>query len=247
MTSVWGPQTDFGLSNDELMEEVSLHLARKLGEAQIAFADLEGWAGRSREDGPPIDVLVVPPEGERRFAYVSSFGCAFRPLPAPRYAESGARRRVEFVLAAPQSGEPLADRQMLNIAANTVRQFAKLVHLNPISVEFGDTVAFSGEPEPLFEGSAQCAFAFAAPRLPAPGFESMRLSQGETIRFIAPVPIFREELEAGRVLGPAALADALRDGGVTEMIDLGRESVAEVRPEPKRGWWTRLLSLIGIR
>ncbi len=245
--NVWGPQTDFGLSSDEMLDEMGLHLARHLGEHQTAFSDTDGWKGKSKEHGPPVDVLVVPPKGERRFAYVASFGCAFRPLPAKSYADQGVTKRVEFVLAAPQRGDPKADREMMNIAANTVRQFAKLVHLQPITVEPGETVAFSDDPEPIFEGSEMAAFAFTAPRLPADGFETLKLASGEIIRFVSPTPIYRDELDAARDRGPIALVEALRAGQVTEMLDLSRASVARATQPPPRGWLSRLLRLIGIR
>lgn len=245
--NVWSPQTDFGLSSDEMLDEMGLHLARHLGEHQTAFSDTDGWKGKSKEHGPPVDVLVVPPKGERRFAYVASFGCAFRPLPAKSYADQGVTKRVEFVLAAPQRGDPKADREMMNIAANTVRQFAKLVHLQPITVEPGETVAFSDDPEPIFEGSEMAAFAFTAPRLPADGFETLKLASGEIIRFVSPTPIYRDELDAARDRGPIALVEALRAGQVTEMLDLSRASVARATQPPPRGWLSRLLRLIGIR
>jgi hypothetical protein len=245
--NVWGPQTDFGLSSEEMLEEVSLHLARHLGDYQTAFSDVDGWAGKSKEHGPPVDVLVVPPEGERRFAYVASFGCAFKPLPARVYAEKGMRRRVEFVLAAPQRGEAKRDREMLNMAANTVRQFAKLAHLQPITVEPGETVAFAEEPEPVFAGSSQVAFAFMAPRLPSDGFDALKLANGEIVRYVAPIPIYRDELDAAQQHGPDALVHALTAGGVTEMLDLHRASVARPTVPPRTGWLTRVLSLFGIR
>ena len=81
----WGSRTDFGLSSDEMREVVDIHLAQHIGDYETAFADDEGWAGESEEDGPPIDVLVVPPQGERQFAYVATFGCAFQSLPAEPY------------------------------------------------------------------------------------------------------------------------------------------------------------------
>ncbi len=245
--NVWGPQTDFGLSSEEMLDEVGLHLERHIGEHQVAFSDADGWSGASKEHGPPVDVLVVPPSGERRFVYVASFGCAFRPLPAQAYAEKGVHKRVEFVLAAPQRGEQQVDRAMLNLAANTVRQFAKLAHLQPITVEIGQTVAFAGEEAPVFPGSEQTAFAFIAPRLPSDGFEELRLSNGVAIRYVAPVPIYPEELAMAHAEGPEALADALMRGGVTEMLDLDRVRVVQPPPPPKRSWFSRLLWLVGIR
>jgi len=85
MPDIWGQSSEKGRIGQELREEVHLHLARHLGEPHIAFSDQDGWAGRSREPGPSVDVLVVPPEGERRFAYVCTFGSSLkkgsRPLP----------------------------------------------------------------------------------------------------------------------------------------------------------------------
>jgi hypothetical protein len=242
--TAWGPKTDFGLSSEEMLDKVQLHLLRHLGDYQTAYSDADGWAGRSREDGPPVDVLVVPPQGERRFAYVASFGCSFRPLPAAAYEERGVRRRVEFVLAAQQKGDAGADTAMLNLCANTVRQFAKLVHMNPVSVEPGETVAFSTDPKPIFPNSMQVAFAFMSPRLPANGFDSMRLANGEEVRFVAPVPVFKEELDAAKQFGATALTHALMVGGVTEMLDLKRQPVARgVAITPKKTLKKRLLGL----
>lgn len=234
-----------GLSGDAMRDAVQLHLMRNIGEAASAFTDIDAWAGKSAEAGPPVDVLVAPPEGERRFAYVSSFGCSVRTLQAPAYVESGRRRRAEFVLAAPQRGDVAADRHMLNLAANTVRQFAKLVHLQPITVELGETVAFSDEPRPVFDGTDLVAFAFMSPRIPADGFARMGLKGGEAVDFIAPVPIRREELALAKEKGPAALSRALFDGGITEMLDLHRGPVpAALRPE-RRGLLQWVRSLFG--
>ena len=43
------------------MQSIQLHLMRHIGEPHVAFSDTEGWAGKSKEPGPPVDVLVVPP------------------------------------------------------------------------------------------------------------------------------------------------------------------------------------------
>ena len=70
MQDIWGRRTETGHTGEEFREEVQLHLTRNLGEPHVAFSDQDGWAGKSKEPGPPVDVMVIPPEGERRFAYV---------------------------------------------------------------------------------------------------------------------------------------------------------------------------------
>lgn len=237
MPNIWGAPKETGLSGDELRDAVQLHLLRHLGESTAAFHDEAGWTGKSREPGPAIDVLVSPPSGERRFAYVVSCGAAVKSVPADPNADPGAEpgaRRVEFVLAAPQRGDAKADKTMLNLAANLVRQFAKLVHVQPVRLAAGETVAFSTDPQPMFEGSQQVAFAFLEPRLPSPGFDAMKLALsgagvGETVRFLAPVPIYRDELDLSRDAGPETLATALTRQGVTEMLDFSRLSVVKPR------------------
>lgn len=244
MESIWTRQTDLGVSRDELREEVQLHLARHIGPTEPAFIDHDGWNGASSEAGPPVDVLVAPPMGERRFAYVTSFGASLKPVASP--VVDGGPLRVEFALAAPQSGDQAGDRAILNLAANTVRQFAKLVHLQPVRVDLGDTVAFSDDPKPVFEGSDQVAFVFMNPRLPADGFECLGLAGGERLRFVSPVPIYREELDAGHSRGGPILIAALLKGGVTEMLDFDRAPVVRQGPPPRASWLRRLASLFSF-
>lgn len=224
MQSIWGRRTETGHTGEEFREEVQLHLSRHLGDPHVAFSDQDGWAGKSREPGPPVDVMVIPPEGERRFAYVCTYGSSLKKggdAMAP-----GGKSRMEFVLATPQKGEPKTDLAMLNLAANTVRQFAKLVHMQNVRVHAGETVQFSRKPKPMFEDSKQVAFAFMRPRLPADGFARMRLGDGEAVDFWAPVPIYRDELEAAGAHGTARLARGLERAGVTEMLHLDRPSAA---------------------
>jgi suppressor of fused protein SUFU len=224
--NIWQRRTEIGLTGEEFREAIELHLLRHIGEPHTAFSDADGWSGKSKEPGPAVDVLVSPPEGERRFAYVSTFGSSMKKSGDAIVA--GGKSRLEFVLAAPQKGDPKADLAMLNLAANTVRQFAKLVHLQGVRVTPGETVQFAAEPKPMFEGSKQVAFAFMRPRLPADAFETLRLTDGELVRFVAPVPIYQAELKLGRRRGPAVLAKALNEGGVTEMLDFNRQPVARV-------------------
>lgn len=226
MPDIWGQTSEKGRTGEELREEVQLHLARHLGEPHIAFSDQDGWAGRSREPGPSVDVMVVPPEGERRFAYVCTFGSSLKKGAA--LAPGG---RMEFVLAVPQTGDARADLGMLNLGANTVRQFAKLVHIQNIRVSAGQTVQFSRNPRPILEGSRQVAFAFMQPRLPADGFAtlkttSIKAGESETITFWAPVPITREELQAGAHHGAQRLSTGLIKAGVTEMLHANRPTAA---------------------
>ena len=241
MPDIWGQSSEKGRVGQELREEVQLHLARHLGEPHVAFSDQDGWAGRSREPGPSVDVMVVPPEGERRFAYVCTFGSSLKKVAAaadpgltsfafasPALATSvpATSGRMEFVLAVPQCGDARADLGMLNLGANTVRQFAKLVHIQKIRVSAGQTVQFSRNPRPILEGSRQVAFAFMPPRLPADGFARLKTSEGETISFWAPIPITRDELQAGVHHGASRFATGLLKAGVTEMLHAARASAA---------------------
>ncbi|MEQ1783768.1 MAG: suppressor of fused domain protein [Hyphomonadaceae bacterium] len=241
MPDIWGQTSEKGRVGQELREEVQLHLARHLGDPHIAFSDNDGWAGRSREPGPSVDVMVVPPEGERRFAYVCTFGSSLKKVAAatdpgltsfafasPALATSApaSSGRMEFVLAVPQRGDARADLAMLNIGANTVRQFAKLVHIQKIRVAAGQTVQFSRNPHPILEGSKQVAFAFIAPRLPADGFARLKTAENDAITFWAPIPITREELQAGAHHGPERFNAGLLKAGVTEMLHGERPSAA---------------------
>lgn len=225
MQNIWGRRTaETGHTGEDLRDEVQLHLTRHLGEPHIAFSDQDGWAAKSKEPGPPVDVMVIPPEGERRFAYVCTYGSSLKK--GGDVLSPGGKARMEFVLATPQRGDAKADLAMLNMAANTVRQFAKLVHIQGVRVSAGETVQFAKTPRPVLEGTKQVAFAFIKPLIPAEGFDRMRLPNGETIDFWAPTPIYRDELEAAAAHGTVKLAKALETAGVTEMLHLDRPSAA---------------------
>ena len=224
MQDIWGPRTESGHSAEELREELQLHLTRHIGEPHTAFSDQDGWAGKSKEPGPPVDVMVVPPEGERRFAYVCSFGSAMKK--GGDAMSPGGKTWMEFALAVAQKGDAAADLAMLNLAANTVRQFAKLVHIQTVRIGPGETVQFARDPKPMFEQSKQVAFAFMRPRLPADGFSRMRLGDGDSVDFWSPVPIYRDELEAAAAHGVDRLAKGLEKAGVTEMLHLDRPTAA---------------------
>lgn len=241
MQKIWGTHTKPGLTAEDLREEIHLHLTRNLGEPHIAFSDQDGWAGKSKEPGPPVDVLVVPPEGERRFAYVCSFGSSVKKGGDP--LTQGGRTRMEFALAVPQRGDAKADLVMLNLAANTVRQFGKLVHMQNVRVAPGETVQFSRDPRPVFEGSRQAGFAFMRPRLPADAFRRLRLGEGEAVEFWSPVPVYRDELEAGARHGGARLAAGLEKAGVAEMLHLDRPSAARGAYGLRRPWMASLKAL----
>lgn len=245
MQDIWGRRTESGHSAEELREEIRLHLTRNLGEPHTAFSDQDGWANKSKEPGPPIDVMVVPPEGERRFAYVCSFGSAM--LKGGDPLSPGGKTRMEFALAVQQKGDAAADLASLNMAANTVRQFAKLVHIQSVRVGTGETVQFSQDPKPVLENSRQVAFAFMRPRLPAEGFARMRLEDGEGVDFWSPVPIYREELDAAAAHGIDRLAKALEKAGVTEMIHLDRPTAARKAYGLRRTWVSRFMDFFRRR
>lgn len=243
MQDIWGRQGELAQTAERLRDEVQLHLARNLGDSHIAFSDKEGWAGRSKEPGPPVDVLVVPPEGERRFAYVCSFGSSLR-----RRTDANPNGRMEFAIAVPQTGEAKADLARLNLAANTVRQFAKLVHIQSIRVTHGETVQFARNPRPVFEGSKQIAFAFIEPRLPDEAFARLRLGGGDTIAFWSPIPVYLDELEAGAAYGAPRLAEGLIRAGVTEMLHFDRPSAARAAYGLRRPLLARVKAwLRGVR
>lgn len=238
MQDIWGRQNELAQTAGRLREEVQLHLARNLGDAHIAFSDQDGWNGRSKEPGPPVDVLVVPPEGERRFAYVCTFGSSLR-----KRSDSNLNGRMEFCLAVPQRGDARADLKLLNVAANTVRQFAKLVHIQDIRVRVGETVQFAHNPKPVFEGSKQIAFAFMQPRLPADGFVHLALGERDGITFWSPTPIYLDELEAGAAHGITRMSDGLLKAGVTEMLHFDRPSAARAANGLRRPLIAKLKAL----
>lgn len=201
------------------------HLARTIGEPKTAFVDANGWSGESHAAGPPIDVICIPPQGDRRFLYLCTFGSCLHPLGAPSYLKAGIARRVEFVTAIAQTPNETANRALLEQAVRHVRSWAKRVHVAALAVESGDVGALPDDVMKIMIGEAGACF--LAPRIGAAELAELPIGPNAAISFRAPVPVHASEIKYGQMKGAKALADALERGGATEMLAAHRAPVRE--------------------
>jgi hypothetical protein len=204
----------------------------------------------------------VPPDGERRFAYVTTSGCAAHALPESPYNDGGNTNRVEFVMAALQTGDREADVKSLEAVIHTVRRFAKMAHLSDVPVNANEAIIFQEDPQPIYKDADFRGIVFAQPLLPAPGFEYLQLEPNDPqsrMKFVAIIPAFLGEMEYSARKGADALCRAFKKNSVTEILDFNREaqiftdefkntaSAAPKSSPKKTSLIDRLLSLVGIK
>jgi hypothetical protein len=121
-------------------------------------------------------------------------------------------------------GEPGADEAQWPLGI--LVDLARIPHAFDSWFGAGHVVANGSPPEPLAPETRFVGSILLPPRLPGWRFESFRVNEDVTIRFLAVVPLLPDELAFAERAGNAALARALAGAGVTERLDPERASIA---------------------
>jgi len=206
-----------------LREAIVSHVEAHLGVVTGSFGDLV-------PGDPAADVLVVPPADERPWQTLVSCGMAARPMPAPallpdaRYAEVMLRLPAEWPLAA----EAVEDRRAY-WPVGLVKWLARAPHQEGRWLWAGHTVAAAEPPPPLGPGTALAAVVLRPVHAPR-GFGTLQDDE-RTVRLLAAVAIYADELELARAWGSGRLLGLLDEHDPEGILDPGRDSVAgEHRP-----------------
>lgn len=216
--------TDQPLGLNDLRESLTSYLEAELGA-------LEGMHTEIVPDDPPVDLLVVAPTPERNCRVVVTCGMAAAPMdPPPDFA---AYRRAELVLCLPD-GWPLGGDA--GAAASwplaMLRRAARVPRWLDTWLFAGHTMPNGDPAEPWGPATELCGAIATAPRLAFDGQARVDLGAGERIDLLGLVPLYEDELRFKLDCGGAAMVERLRAGGVTELLDPVRSSVAPERWEP---------------
>jgi hypothetical protein len=153
--------------------------------------------------------------------------------------------RLELLVALP--GPPEAHKGPQGEDHYLIRELkahARFPHLSGAWVYWGHTIMSSPSFEPIGPDTDMCAHILhgpvATPIVPLREALECRLSNGEIVRFLTLIPIYREELEFKLEHGGEVLLDRLHQAGVTEVYDPDRPPPSASR---RRGGvdWKRLL------
>jgi hypothetical protein len=203
-----------------LIEAIDAHLT-------TAFGDDEGLVFHEVvSDLVHVDVHVAPPARERTWTTLVTSGMAERPMAVPEAIED--YRYAELVLAVP--GELKTDAWALPDGdgywpVRVLNGLARLPHDFETFLYYGHTIPNGDPPEPYTEGTSLCCALIDVPQLTDPAFDELQLEDGRLVRFYGVYALHRNEMEFKLQAGTDALRERLAEAGVTELIDLDRESV----------------------
>lgn len=217
---------ELAIGDGEAIEKIDRHIEEHLGPVAMVFHELIS-------DLVHIDIHQVAPSEDRPYWTLITSGMSDRPMNTPEGAD--VPRFAELILSLP------TDWPMEQSAWKDERWYwpirwlkvlSRLPHEYRTWLGWGHTVP-NGEPaEPFADGTKFCGVVMLSPILVPEGFHRLEIDGEKTIQFLAPFPLYKEELAYKLEHGGQALVDLLAEHEVSERIDVRRKNVC------KKSRWT---------
>jgi hypothetical protein len=208
----------------ELIAAIDEHLDRCFGEG-------ERWVFHELVS-PTIhlDLHLVPPTETFPFQRLVTSGMAERSMTMPE--EFSETRFAELTIALPadwpMSEEAFAEERVY-WPIRLLKDLARMTHEYSTFLWYGHTIPNGDPPEPYADGMELCC-AFIAPPVAAPDdFAELLVGDGRSVRILAVVPLYAEEMRLKLKRGSDALYDLFDEHGITDVVDPTRPSVAPRR------------------
>ncbi len=220
-----GPKS-FAPPPEELgADTIARHVERHLGPVAAVFHELIS-------DAVHLDVHWVKPTPVRPYHFLVTSGMSDRAMAVPDRVD--APRHIELVVTLPERwwiGEEAFASDNWYWPVRQLKTLARFPHTYDTWLGEGHTVTNDDPPQPLAPGTRLCGALLRAPQHVPQAFRELKLDRGKTIRFLAVVPLYEEEMALKMREGTDALVAALRRHGVSDVVEPTRKSVA--RPIPK--------------
>jgi hypothetical protein len=200
-------------------DAIARHIGRQLGPVVAVFHELIS-------DAVHLDVHWVRPSPARPYHFLVSSGMSDRPMNIPGGVE--APRHIELIVTLPERwwiGDEAFRSDNWYWPVRQLRTLARFPHKYDTWLGEGHTVTNDDPPQPLAPGTRLCGAILVAPQHVPAAFPELNFG-GKTIRFLAVVPLYEEEMALKMRDGTAALLERLRKQGVTDVVDPTRPSVA---------------------
>ena len=108
-----------------------------------------------------------------------------------------------------------------------LKSVARYPHVNQTWLAWGHSIGSEGD-EPLDEIGRFVGLVLLAPATFTVGGEELKAADGRTIRFLAVIPLLKEELPFKPEHGVDALEEKLREAGITELLNPQPQRVIEL-------------------
>jgi hypothetical protein len=215
-----GPRTFTPPPGELGLDATVRHIERQLGPVASVFHELVS-------DAVHLDVHWVKPSSARPYHFLATSGMSDRAMSVPEGVD--APRHIELVVTLPERwwiGDEAFENDNWYWPVRQLRTLARFPHKYDTWLGEGHTVTNDDPPQPLAPGTRLCgAILLRAQHVPE-AFHELRIDDGRTIRFLAVVPLYEEEMALKMRDGTEALLERLRRQGVTDVVEPARPSVA---------------------
>jgi hypothetical protein len=174
-----------------------------------------------------IDLYMHPPTATRDYTVLTTIGMSALPMTAPPGAEEA--RFAELMIALPASW-PLTQEAFENEdhywPLRWLKQLARLPHEYDTWLSYGHTVPNGDPAEPLAGNTRMSGVVLLPPINFGDDFTTATLEDGSPVHLWAVIPLYPEEMDLKLREGVDALFPGFEKNGVSELLDVGRPSVA---------------------
>lgn len=215
---------------DVASRRISEHLEHHAGPVQQIYH--EPITSPLLHGGVPMEILHMPPTGERRFHSLVTLGMSRQAMNVPEGASG--YQFAELTLCLPEGWDAA---NIPRVTQETNELSWPLIHLVSLAQSirrFGSFLLW-GVPVPngpdasslqqFAEGVPFCGSFIWHPRLFGDDFESLDVDDDMTIRFLSVLCLFEPEVREMLSRSSVEFADAVDDFGRCEIADAGRDSM----------------------
>jgi hypothetical protein len=215
-----GPKSFAPPPEDLGVGRIARHIERHLGPIESVFHELIS-------DQVHLDVHWVKPTPARPYHFLVTSGMSDRPMPVP--ATLAAPRHIELVVTLPERwaiGDAALESENWYWPIRQLETLARFRHMYDTWLGEGHTVTNGDPAEPFAPSTRLCAGILLPPQHVPDGFGELRIDGARTIRFLAVVPLYEEEMALKMRAGADALLERLRKHRVTDVVEPTRPNVA---------------------
>jgi hypothetical protein len=208
------------------IEAISAHIERHVGPIDTVFHEIVSPTIH-------VDVHHVPPDAQRAFHVLVTSGMSDLPMTVPEGLGDLAFAEVVALLPRewPLTQEAFNDERNY-WPVRTLKFLARFPHEYGSWLGLDHTIPNGDPPAPYADNTAFCGVILTVPISLPREFFALELKDGRKIQFLAIAPLLEEEMELKLSKGTDALFDRFDKCGISDVIDVGRQSACR-----KRRWW----------
>ena len=210
---------------DNSLEEIDKHITTHIGKIDTVWHEIIS-------DVVHIDVHQIAPTDDRPYWTLVTSGMSDLPMPAPDGSE--AWRHAELMLCLPREwpiGDEEFKKQENYWPVYWLKMLARFPHEYNAWMAWGHTMPNGDPAEPFCEGVDFTGIILLGPRTVSSDFHSLKVRDDKVIHFYSVVPLYTEEMDLKLKQGADHIDQLLDQNKVTEIVSVGRPSIASGK------WW----------